>query len=184
MQKNRKAQEESLRRREELIQELELEREIRCRERKQEEGRRTARMQEIDAQVSTLCSVLGYSSSFFLQQLCHNGSLFVYILDLNVLCVYTAGGTEAPGAVEGAAQDGAGGGGGQGGSSNPGGGAEFGDAEDGQERVPGEGKWSYRKQMIPNVHTPSFEVFFDVKTCSLSDSQQTSISVDVSNLQD
>lgn len=66
MQKNREAQEESLRRREELIQELELEREIRCRERKQEEGCRTARMQEIDAQVSTLCSVLGFNSSFFL----------------------------------------------------------------------------------------------------------------------
>lgn len=53
VQKNRKAQEESLRRREELIQELELEREIRCRENEQEEGRRTARMQEINAQVST-----------------------------------------------------------------------------------------------------------------------------------
>ncbi len=53
VQKNREAQEESLRRREELIQELELEREMRRREIEQEEGRRTARMQEINAQVST-----------------------------------------------------------------------------------------------------------------------------------
>lgn len=83
----------------------------------------------------------------------------MYILDLKLLCVYTAGGTEAPRAVGGAAQDGAGGGGGQGGSSNPGGGTEFGEAEDGQERVPGEGKSSYRKLMIPNVHIPSFKVF-------------------------
>lgn len=52
MQNNRKAQEESLRRREKLIQELELEREIRRQETEQEEGRKTARMQEINAQVS------------------------------------------------------------------------------------------------------------------------------------
>lgn len=53
MQKNRNAQEESLKRREELIHELELERELRRWEREQEEGRRTARMQEINAQVCT-----------------------------------------------------------------------------------------------------------------------------------
>lgn len=58
VQKNREAQEESLRRREELIQELELERKIRLQETEQEEGRRTARMQEINAQVSTYCSGL------------------------------------------------------------------------------------------------------------------------------
>lgn len=52
VQKNREAQEESLRRREELIQELELERELRRQETVQEEGRRTARMQEINTQVS------------------------------------------------------------------------------------------------------------------------------------
>lgn len=51
MQQNREAQEESLRRREELIQELEMERETRNQEKEQEEGRRTARMKEIDAQV-------------------------------------------------------------------------------------------------------------------------------------
>ncbi|XP_026178582.1 trichoplein keratin filament-binding protein [Mastacembelus armatus] len=51
MQKNREAQEESLRRREELIQKLELERETRRHEKEQEQGRRTARMQEINAQV-------------------------------------------------------------------------------------------------------------------------------------
>ncbi|KAF3695816.1 Trichoplein keratin filament-binding protein [Channa argus] len=55
MQKNREAQEESLRRREELIQELEQDREIRQREKEQEEGRRTARMQEIKAQVEQHC---------------------------------------------------------------------------------------------------------------------------------
>lgn len=60
MQKNRKAQEESLRRREELIQELELERALRCQEREQEEGRKTARMQEINAQVNALYSVLPF----------------------------------------------------------------------------------------------------------------------------
>ncbi|KAM4576031.1 trichoplein keratin filament-binding protein isoform 1-T2 [Odontesthes bonariensis] len=49
--KNREAQEESLKRREELIQELELERKLRCQEKEQEEGRRTSRMQEIKAQV-------------------------------------------------------------------------------------------------------------------------------------
>lgn len=57
MQKNREAQEESLKRREELIQELELEREIRWQEREQEEGRRTTRMQEINAQVGFYCNV-------------------------------------------------------------------------------------------------------------------------------
>ncbi|XP_070760888.1 trichoplein keratin filament-binding protein [Enoplosus armatus] len=51
VQKNRDAQEESLRRREELIQELELEREMRRQETVQEEGHRTARMREINAQV-------------------------------------------------------------------------------------------------------------------------------------
>ncbi|KAK2837294.1 hypothetical protein Q5P01_014506 [Channa striata] len=51
MQKNREAQEESLKRREELIQELEREREMRQREKEREEGRKTAQMQEINAQV-------------------------------------------------------------------------------------------------------------------------------------
>ncbi|KAM9392708.1 trichoplein keratin filament-binding protein isoform 2-T2 [Pholidichthys leucotaenia] len=51
MQKNREAQEESLRRQEELIQELELERERRRQEKLQKEGRKTAQMQEINAQV-------------------------------------------------------------------------------------------------------------------------------------
>lgn len=40
-----------MRRREELIQELEMERETRYQEKEQEGGRRTARMKEIDAQV-------------------------------------------------------------------------------------------------------------------------------------
>ena len=60
MQKNREAQEESLKRREELIQELETEREFRRREKQQEESRRTARMQEIDAQVG-----IYFSGSFY-----------------------------------------------------------------------------------------------------------------------
>ena len=55
MLKNREAQEESLKRREELIQELELERKLRCQEKEQEEGRRTTRMQEIKAQVAANC---------------------------------------------------------------------------------------------------------------------------------
>lgn len=58
MQKNREAQEESLKRREQLIKDLELEREIRRREKDHEEACRTARMQEINAQVSTCCSYL------------------------------------------------------------------------------------------------------------------------------
>ncbi|XP_058493098.1 trichoplein keratin filament-binding protein isoform X2 [Solea solea] len=52
MQKNHEAQAESLRRREELIQELEQEKEIRRREKEHEEGRKTARVQELDAQVA------------------------------------------------------------------------------------------------------------------------------------
>ncbi|XP_041756402.1 trichoplein keratin filament-binding protein [Coregonus clupeaformis] len=51
MQENLQAQEESLRRREELIEELELERQTRRQEREEDEGHRTARMQEINAQV-------------------------------------------------------------------------------------------------------------------------------------
>ncbi|KAM9858297.1 trichoplein keratin filament-binding protein [Aulostomus maculatus] len=51
LQRNREAQEESLMRREELIQELEEERALRHLEREQEEGRRTDRMQEINAQM-------------------------------------------------------------------------------------------------------------------------------------
>lgn len=53
MQQNREAQEESLRRREEMIQELEIERESRRQEREQAESLRTARMQEINNQVGT-----------------------------------------------------------------------------------------------------------------------------------
>lgn len=53
MQKNREAQEESLREREKLIQELELEREARRQEKEQEERRRAARVQEMKAQVSS-----------------------------------------------------------------------------------------------------------------------------------
>lgn len=51
MRQNREAQEESLRRREELIQDLEMERESQRQEIEQEEGRRTARMKELNAQV-------------------------------------------------------------------------------------------------------------------------------------
>nr|XP_019956551.1 PREDICTED: trichoplein keratin filament-binding protein isoform X1 [Paralichthys olivaceus] len=55
VQKNRKAQEESLRRREELIQELELEKDIRRQEKEREEGRRTAYIQGLNAQVEQQC---------------------------------------------------------------------------------------------------------------------------------
>ncbi|XP_010768943.1 trichoplein keratin filament-binding protein [Notothenia coriiceps] len=51
LQKNREAQEESLKRREQLIQDLELEKETRQQEKEQEEGHKTARMEEIHAQV-------------------------------------------------------------------------------------------------------------------------------------
>lgn len=51
MHQNRKAQEESLKRREELIQQLEMERELQRQEKELEEGRRTARKKEIDSQV-------------------------------------------------------------------------------------------------------------------------------------
>uniref|UniRef100_A0A3P9KYS3 Uncharacterized protein n=1 Tax=Oryzias latipes TaxID=8090 RepID=A0A3P9KYS3_ORYLA len=51
MQKNREAQEESLKRREELIQELELERELRRQEKEKEEGRQTARAMDLKAQM-------------------------------------------------------------------------------------------------------------------------------------
>lgn len=104
------------------------------------------------------------------------------------VCVCAAGGAEAQGAVGGAVQDRAGGGGGQGGSSNPGGGAEAGEAEDGQERISGEGKqWklSYRKLESPDENASFF--FFHINVClkwSPSGSQQTSISLDMSNLQD
>lgn len=63
LQKNREAQEESLRRREELVQELELERDIRRRMKERQMGQRTARMQEINAQVSTICGA--QSASLF-----------------------------------------------------------------------------------------------------------------------
>ncbi len=73
MQSNREAQEESLRRREELIQELELEREIRRQEREREEGRKTARMQEINAQVRRYTGWLVFSLHFLPPQtkVCH-----------------------------------------------------------------------------------------------------------------
>ncbi|XP_035022930.1 trichoplein keratin filament-binding protein [Hippoglossus stenolepis] len=51
VQKNREAQEQLLRRREELIQELELEKDFRRQEKDSEEGRRTAQIQELNAQV-------------------------------------------------------------------------------------------------------------------------------------
>uniref|UniRef100_A0A3P9H3P5 Trichoplein keratin filament-binding protein n=1 Tax=Oryzias latipes TaxID=8090 RepID=A0A3P9H3P5_ORYLA len=51
MQKNREAQEESLKRREELIQELELERELRRQEKEKEEGRQTARAKDLKVQM-------------------------------------------------------------------------------------------------------------------------------------
>lgn len=53
MKENRLAREESLQRREELIQQLEHERLTQRQEREQQEGDRTARMQDINAQVWT-----------------------------------------------------------------------------------------------------------------------------------
>lgn len=51
MHENRLAREESLRRREELIQQLDQERLTKRQEKEEQEGARTARMQEINAQV-------------------------------------------------------------------------------------------------------------------------------------
>lgn len=53
MKENKLAREESLQRREELIQQLEHERLTRRQEREQQEGARTARMQDINEQVCT-----------------------------------------------------------------------------------------------------------------------------------
>lgn len=79
MKENRLAREESLQRREELIQQLERERLTRRQEREQQEGARTARMQEINAQVwielTLLCRftwVIQMSSTdVFVQQVEH-----------------------------------------------------------------------------------------------------------------
>lgn len=54
MHENRLAREESLRRREELIQQLDQERLTKRQEKEVQEGARTARMQEINAQVCTV----------------------------------------------------------------------------------------------------------------------------------
>lgn len=51
IQKNSEAQEESQRRREELLEELEVERNLRRQEKENQESRRTAWLQEVDAQV-------------------------------------------------------------------------------------------------------------------------------------
>lgn len=54
MRQNREAQEESLKRREELIQELELETEMQQQQKEQEESRRTAWINEIEDQVGII----------------------------------------------------------------------------------------------------------------------------------
>jgi len=154
MQKNREAQEESLRRREQLIQDLELERETRRQEEQREEGLRTARRQEIDAQVGTEWFM---SSEHFdphskmnIQETLTGISTHI-TASKDMLCMIkrtrcervflsAVGGAAAPRAVGGAVQETAGRGGGQGGRTPSGGGAEAGGAEDGQQRVPGEGK--------------------------------------------
>lgn len=53
MQKNREAQEESQKRREELIKEMEKEINLKRHEKEKQESRRTAWLQEIDAQVGS-----------------------------------------------------------------------------------------------------------------------------------
>lgn len=65
MQKNREAQEETQKRREELIKELEEERTLRRQEKELRESRRTAWLQEIDAQVGSWhrCWTLAESKS-------------------------------------------------------------------------------------------------------------------------
>lgn len=58
MEKNREARAESQRRREELIKELEAERDLRRKEKGEQESRRAAWVQEIDAQVGPLGKVV------------------------------------------------------------------------------------------------------------------------------
>lgn len=58
IQKNHEAQEESQRRREELIKELETERNLRRQDREHQESRRMAWLEEVDAQVGSRCSFL------------------------------------------------------------------------------------------------------------------------------
>lgn len=53
IQKNREAQEESQRRQEELIKELETERNLRRQDKEKQESRRTAWLQDVDAQVGS-----------------------------------------------------------------------------------------------------------------------------------
>lgn len=53
IQKNREAQEESQRRQEELIKELEAERNLRRQDKEKQESRRTAWLQDIDTQVGS-----------------------------------------------------------------------------------------------------------------------------------
>lgn len=53
MEKNREARAESQRRREELTKELEAEKDLRRKEKGEQEGRRAAWVQEIDAQVGS-----------------------------------------------------------------------------------------------------------------------------------
>lgn len=75
MQENRLAREESLKRREELIQQLERERFTLRQEKEQQEGSRTSRMQEINAQVcvcvvalTLVCELKMSSIDVFVQQ--------------------------------------------------------------------------------------------------------------------
>lgn len=63
--RNRGEREESLQRREELLQALEAEQERRRRERERDEEQRTARAQELHAQVHTHTRALGYSGSLY-----------------------------------------------------------------------------------------------------------------------
>lgn len=128
IQKNREAQEESRRRREELIKELETQRSLSRQDRENQESRRTAWLQEVHAQVGSLCSVF-----------CTLLKTMKIQFQCSVINV-VIGGAEAPGAIRGATPDRTRRGGGRAGSSSPGGGAEVGDGEDGGERTPGEGK--------------------------------------------
>lgn len=68
MELNRRAQEESIRYREQLIKELEEARELTHREKEQEEELKTARRQELEAQV--LCAPQKYSQLLKVPSLC------------------------------------------------------------------------------------------------------------------
>lgn len=160
MQKNREAQEESQKRREELIKELEEERTLRRQEKELQESRCTAWLQEIDAQVGSWHRCW---------------TLAEYQIQFPELPVIV-GGAEAPGATGGAKKDRTGRGGGSRGCSRSRGRVEVGDTKDDGERTPGEGK-----TVVIHQSSRGENCFSSCLTTAetVPDTQQTSIGLDM-----